>query len=328
MQERSRAEAPPAVGVLVTNLGSPEAPTPAAVRRFLRQFLSDPLVVDAPRLAWWCVRNLIVLPFRPARSAELYRRVWTPEGSPLLVQAGRFARALGAELGPAFRVALGMRYGSPSIEDGLRALLAQGCARLVVLQGYPQASRTTTETGEREVARVLAGLAPQAPVAFVPPYFAHPRYLGSLATRAREALARGPVDHVVLSFHGLPVRYVERGDPYRDHCEATARALAGALELPAGRWTLAYQSRFGREPWLEPDVAQLVPELAGRAPRVLVVAPGFTLDCLETLEELGLRLTEAFHARGGAELRLVPCLNDHPEWIRAASGLVRATLPG
>jgi ferrochelatase len=315
------------VGVLVTNLGSPEAPTPAAVRRFLAEFLADPLVVDAPPVLWWLVRQLFVLPFRPAKSAALYRRVWTPEGSPLLVQARRFARALEAELGVSFRVALGMRYGSPSTRDGLRALLAQGCRRMVVLPGYPQASRTTTGTGEREIRRVMAAVAPGLPLAFVRPYFDSAGYVGALAASVRQSLAQGPVDHLVFSFHGLPERLVEAGDPYREHCQATAAALARELGLVEGGWTLAYQSRFGRERWLGPDVAVCVPALARRCPRVLVAAPGFTLDCLETLEELDLRLAASFQAAGGVELRRVPALNDRSEWVRAAAELVLASVP-
>jgi ferrochelatase len=319
-----RSERP--LGVLWSNLGSPSAPSSAAVREFLDEFLGDPLVVDANPLAWWLLRKLVILPLRAPKSAGLYRRVWTSEGSPLLVHSLRFARALARELGPGYRVALGMRYGRPSIADGLRELVQAGCARVLLLPAFPQASRTTTVTAERQALRALAAL-PEAPeLVTAPPYFAEPGFVRALAARARAALEQGPVDHFVFSFHGLPVRYVEEGDPYRDQCEATARALARELALAEGDWTLVYQSRFGREPWLGPDAAERVPALATRYQRVLLLAPSFTADCLETLEELGLRLSAAFTAAGGQELRLVPCLNDHPSWVEAAARIARAAL--
>ena len=311
------------LGVLWVNVGSPVAPTTRAVRRYLREFLADPAVVDAPRLAWFLVRNAIVLPLRAPKSAELYRRIWTSAGSPLLVHSRRFRDALAEELGKGFEVALGMRYGEPSIEEGLRELAAAGCARVLVFPAFPQASRATSGSGEQEVERVLARWRGAPEVAIVPPYFEDAGYIASVAARARDALATGPVDHHVFSFHGLPERYVRTGDPYRDHCERTARALANDLGLAEGQWTLVYQSRFGRERWLEPDAARTVPELAARFPRVLLVTPGFVADCLETLEELGIRLREEFLARGGRELRIVTCLNEDPRWVRAAAAIVR-----
>jgi ferrochelatase len=316
----SPSDARPPTGLLCVNLGSPAAPTPAAVRAFLDEFLGDPLVVDANRLLWWGLRKLVILPLRAPRSARAYARVWSGEGAPLLANARRFAAALERELGPSFRVALAMRYGAPSIAAGVGALLGAGCRRIVLLPAFPQASRTTSGTIEREARRVLAAHGGTA-LAVVPAHPDEPGYVAALAARVR---ARGAEpDHHVFSFHGLPVRLVQAGDPYRDHCERTARALARALGLPEQRWTLAYQSRFGREPWLEPDAAALVPALAAGGRRVRVTTPGFTADCLETLEELGLRLAAACAARGG-ELELVPCLNDDPAWVRAAAGLVRA----
>jgi ferrochelatase len=310
-------------GVLYVNLGSPAAPTPAAVRAFLDEFLGDPLVVDLNPLLWLLVRKWIILPRRAPRSAELYQRVWTPEGAPLAVQSRRFANALARELGTEFRVELAMRYGQPSIAAGLEALDRAGCARVILLTAFPQASQTTTGTVEAEARRVLSTTESVLELDLVPPYFAAPGYIAALAERVRAAgFADGA--HVVFSFHGLPVRYVEGGDPYREHCEATAFALAHALDLTPTSWTLAYQSRFGREPWLEPDVALLAPELAAAKKRVFVTAPSFTADCLETLEELGLRLREECKKRGG-ELVLVPSLNDSPSWVRAAAELVRAS---
>jgi ferrochelatase len=307
-------------GVLYVSLGSPSAPTPRAVRRFLDEFLGDPLVVDANRLLWWCVRKGIILPFRAPRSAALYGRIWSAEGSPLLVHSRNFAAALARELGASFRVALAMRYGEPSLGAGLAELARAGCQRVLVLTAFPQASRTTTGTIERELRRNTLHL---RSLAVLPAYFEHGAYVAALAERARGA---GAVDHWVFSFHGLPVRYVEQGDPYREHCEGTARTLAHTLGLGPRDWTLAYQSRFGRERWLEPDVRAVVGELAADRKRIGLVAPSFTTDCLETLEELGLSLRAACRARGG-ELVLVPSLNDAPIWVRGAAEIVRSAAP-
>jgi len=307
------------IGILYVNLGSPAAPTPAAVRAFLDEFLGDPMVVDLNRFLWWIVRKGIVLPLRSPKSAALYERIWTPEGSPLLVHSRRFAAALGEHLGSAYRVEVAMRYGEPSLGHGLRELARAGCTRAVVLTAFPQASRTTTGTIEAEIARqnrdVGLWLAP------VPPYHSDRGYVAALAEMVRAAGDPAEAD-LVLSFHGLPERYIAQGDPYREHCEATARALTEALGLAPDPGRIAYQSRFGREPWLRPDVTEVVPPLVEGGRRVLLCAPSFTTDCLETLEELGLRLAEECAGRAGS-LTLVPCLNDHPAWVQAAAGLVR-----
>ncbi|MSR62235.1 MAG: ferrochelatase [Planctomycetes bacterium] len=317
----SRAATSTPLGVLYVNLGSPAAPTPAALRVFLDEFLGDPLVVDLNRALWFVIRRLIVLPLRAPKSAALYRNIWTPEGSPLIVYSRRFAAGLAQELGPRYRVELAMRYGSPSIAAGLAALVRAGCTRVLLFTAFPQQSRATTGTVEREVERVLAELMPRPELVRVPPYFDDAGYVAALAAGVRAAGA--DVGHHVFSFHGLPVSLIEAGDPYRDHCEATAKALARALGLARDAWTLGYQSRFGRERWLEPDVTTFVPQLAAAKKRVLLCAPSFTADCLETLEELGLRLAEQVHAEGGGQLVLAACLNDDPAWVRAAAELVR-----
>lgn len=314
-------------GVLLVNLGSPREPTRRGVRDFLSEFLSDPLVVDLDPRLWWLIRNLLVLPLRSGRVARAYQSIWMDEGSPLIVHGRRLVRAVSAELGAGFRVELGMRYGDPSMRAGLEALRREGCERISVLPLFPQYSQATTGTLEAELERIVASLGGAAAAghpSIVEPYYDHPAYVGALAARARESLASGPVDHVVFSLHGLPVRYIEEGDPYRDHCEATVCALADALGLGEGDWSLAYQSRFGREEWLGPAADEHVRAMAGRAPRVLVVLPGFAADCLETLEEIGIGLVETFEEAGGEELRLVPCLNDHPVWARGLAGMLRA----
>jgi len=317
----------PAIGVLYVNLGSPSAPTTSAVRAFLDEFLGDPLVVDVNRFLWWLIRKGIVLPFRGPKSAALYRSIWAPEGSPLLVFSRRFASELAGELGAGFHVTLAMRYGRPSLAEGLDELVRAGCERVVVLTAFPQASRTTTGTVERALRAEVERRGGEPRLEFVPAYFADPGYVAALAESVREAAGGTRADAMVFSFHGLPQRYVDGGDPYREHCEATARALAAALELSPGDWRMAYQSRFGREPWLEPDVTSVAPELARGGKRVLVCAPSFTTDCLETLEELGQRLREECERHGG-EMLLVPCLNARPAWVRAAAALVRVRCRG
>jgi ferrochelatase len=307
---------------LLVNLGSPSAPTPAAVRRFLDEFLGDPLVVDLNPVLWWLMRKLIVLPLRGRSSAALYRAVWGPDGSPLVAISRRQRDALAARLGGSVPVELGMRYGEPSIATALARLREQGVHTVRLLSLFPQASRTTTGTIEREVRRILSAQPGAPALEVIAAYYQDPGYVEALRSTTCDATEGKQIDHYLFSLHGLPVRYVEAGDPYRAHCEATATALARALELPDDRWTIAYQSRFGREAWLEPDTAKVVPALASRYRRVAVLCPGFAADCLETLEEIGLRLPEAFQRAGGEELVVVPCLNDTPEWIDAIVRLV------
>jgi len=309
-------------GVLLVNLGSPDEPTPAAVRAFLDEFLGDRWVVDLNPALWWAVRKLLVLPRRAEPVSRLYASIWTPEGSPLTVFSRRLAQALAPALGGAWRVALGMRYGNPSLSGALDGLRAAGCREVLAVPLFPQASGTTTgsiEAALRELAR-----RPGAPrLRLMSAYPDHPAYVRALAVVLREQLARGPVDHTVFSMHGLPVRYVRAGDPYQSHCERTVRALARELGLADGEWTLSYQSRFGQGEWLAPSSETVVPALAARHPRVLIAMPGFAADCLETLEEVGVRLAESFRAAGGRELRVAPCLNDHPMWVAALADMLR-----
>jgi ferrochelatase len=311
------------VGVLWTNLGTPAAPEPRAVRRYLRQFLTDRRVVDLNPLAWRLLLELVILPRRGRAAAQAYASVWTSDGSPLLAWSRRQAAGLARELGDGFRVEVAMRYGEPSIERAIDDLLAAGCARLVLLPAFPQYASATTGSAVAEAYRVLARRRVVPPLAVVPPYPEDPGYLDALAAVARAAVAGRRIDHWVLSFHGLPVRYARAGDPYPEHCRSTALGLARRLGLTEGAWTLAWQSRFGREPWLEPATDRVAPERAAGGRALAVVVPGFTADCLETLEELGERLRHDVVARGGGEFVLVPALNDDPGFLRALAGLVR-----
>jgi ferrochelatase len=317
--------------VLLLQLGTPEAPTTAALRRYLAQFLSDPRVIDLPRWQWLPILYGIVLRTRPRKSAADYRKVWTPEGSPLLVtsqqQAARLeARLASANIRAVVRVA--MRYGEPSTDTALHELHAAGAERIVALPMYPQYASATTGSSVEDVYRSAIRRRVVPAITVVPPYFDAPGYINALAAVARDSLADWIPDHIVLSFHGIPERYVRDGDPYATHCRATAEALCQTMDWPRDRVTVSFQSRFGREVWLQPYTDATLRRLGEAGTRrVAVLCPGFTADCLETIEEIGGRERENFKHAGGGEMRLVPCLNATPAWIEAMAGLVRSLTP-
>ena len=317
--EAAPSSKPTRRGVLLVNLGSPDAPTTSAVRRFLRQFLGDPRVVETNRVLWAFVLNVMILPFRSGKSAALYRNIWTDEGSPLLIHGRRLRDELSRRLGEESVVVLGMRYGSPSLDDALDEFQTRGCEEIVVLSLFPQYSNTTTGSVVAEVNRLVA-LQRHAPnVRFVQPFYDHPLYIEAVAQRA-EACDAG--DFTVFSFHGMPESYIRRGDPYLEQCGRTAWALAERLGLARDQWEMVFQSRFGDEPWLQPYLDEFVPGLAKDKPRIRVIAPSFTADCLETVEEIGMRLREDFHKAGGQELIVVPCLNSDGTFVDALETMV------
>lgn len=308
------------LGVLVANLGTPDAPDAGAVRRYLAEFLADRRVVPLPPLLWRPLLHGLVLRLRPARSARGYRRVWTAAGAPLRAHSERIRAALERELrgrGRAARVRLGMRYGRPSLADALAGL--DGLPAVAVLPLYPQYAAATT-------ASVLDALdRPDGPrLRFLAGYAGDPGYLDACAARIREFRARhGAGDRLLLSFHGLPRAAERRGDPYAAQCRATARAIAARLGLRWDQWTLAFQSRFGPRRWLAPytdAVLRALPGLGARA--VDVFCPGFAADCLETLDEIDREGRAAFAAAGGAAFRYIPALNDHPAHVRALADRV------
>lgn len=318
----------PAIGVLLANTGSPAAPTTAAVRRYLAQFLADRRVVDLPRLPWWLIRRLVILPFRSPRSAALYRRVWRPEGSPLVATTTRLAGLVGAALRSAtptrVEVEVGMRYGEPSIADGLRRLAASGCERVVVLPLFPQYSSATTASVCDAVWDELKGRRRLPELRVLCRYHDHPAYIGAVAGSVRRHWSEnGSCERLLISFHGLPSRYTAAGDPYADECTTTARLVAARLQLEPQRWTRSYQSRFGREAWLEPATDQLL-RAWGREglDQVDVVCPGFAVDCLETLEEIAITGGELFADSGGGDLRYIPALNDTAAHVDALTAVV------
>jgi ferrochelatase len=313
------------LGVLLVNLGTPASPRTADVRRFLRQFLADPRVVELSPWLWRPLLEGFILPLRAPRSAELYRQIWTADGSPLLVHTRRQCELLAQRLGSRFLVRAGMRYGSPSIGAAIEELSSAGCERIVLVPLFPQYSSSTTGTACAEAQRRLDELRAQPGLVTVGSFPTDRAYIEALGARVSETQASSAtprIDHYVASFHGLPRAYIDRGDPYLDQCRATSRALQLELGIEDSRWSLVFQSRFGPQAWLEPYAAERVPELARACKRVLIVMPGFAADCLETLEEIGIRLRAAFRAAGGEELLVVPALNDHPRWIEALANLV------
>jgi ferrochelatase len=313
------------VGVLLIQLGTPDAPTAKALRPYLRQFLSDPRVIEVPRWKWRLILNLFILPFRPARSAAKYRRIWNPHtGSPLFHWTRQQAALLQEAL-PDVPIRFGMQVGNPPVAKVVDEMIQAGIERLIVLPLFPQYSATTTASALDVLFSALMGQRRVPALRTVPPYYDHPAYLDAVAQVIRDELARLPwqPDHYLLSFHGIPVSYARRGDPYPEHVRRTTAALLERLGWPAGKWTQTFQSLFGREEWLRPYTDETLRDLAGRGVRrVFVAMPGFTADCLETVDEIGFEAREAFRHAGGQELYACRCLNDHPRWIEALRTLV------
>lgn len=324
----------PRTGILLVNLGTPAAPTAAAVRAYLREFLSDTRVVELPRLAWLPILYGAILTTRPRRSAERYAAIWTKDGSPLAVYTARQATLLQGFLGERLKrptvVAHAMRYGAPAVPAVLTRMRAAHVERLLVIPLYPQYAASTTATALDAVADWLRRARNQPELRVVKHFHDHPAYIRALGDLLRDFWrARGRPDKLVMSFHGVPRFTLDRGDPYHCECQKTARLLAAELELPDPAWQIAFQSRFGRAEWLKPYTAQVLAELGrGGTRRVDVVCPGFVSDCLETLEEIALEGRDQFLGAGGKEFNAVPCLNDRPSWIEALAAIVRDHLGG
>lgn len=337
-------------GLLLVNLGTPDAPSTGPVRRYLREFLSDPYVIDLHPVGRWLLLNLVILPFRPSKSAAAYRKIWTERGSPLLFHGfdlvSEVARALEGELS----VHLAMRYGNPSIPSALEQLVEKGVKRLWVLPLYPQFATSSTQSTVDRVAAWVSRNAPDLEVRVVPPFYDAPEFLDAFAEVARPVLANARPDHVLFSFHGLPERQIRRLDASGAHCLAsdrccdaigevnrncyraqsyfTARALAERLALPSTQWEVGFQSRLSSR-WIQPFTDELLVELAQRGvKRLAVLCPAFVADCLETLEEIGIRARESFREAGGEELTLVPSLNAHPAWVNAVVSITRRAMRG
>jgi ferrochelatase len=325
----------PKIGILLAQLGTPDAPTTAAVRRYLAEFLGDRRVVDLNPFLWKLILHGIILNTRPAKSAALYRKIWTPEGSPLLVLTKRKAAmledALAADLGNSIRVEVAMRYGNPSTSSAIDKLVEWGAERILLFPMYPQYSAATTGSTYDAVFQDLQKRRFVPSLRVVPPYYDNPLHIEALAESVWDVQHKldSPPDRVIVSFHGIPQRYARLGDPYPRHCEETARLLAEAMRWKPGQWMLTYQSRFGREPWLQPYTDQTLLGLGKQGVRrILALCPGFTTDCLETIDEIGNLGEEQFREGGGETLTLVPCLNDRPRWIEAMATIAVHELQG
>ncbi|MBU3739587.1 MAG: ferrochelatase [Rhodoferax sp.] len=324
---------PPRVGLLFCNLGTPASPGTADVRRFLAEFLSDARVVEIPRLLWLLILHGVILRVRPARSAAKYASIWLPEGSPLKVWTDRLVAALQQRLNQRnspVRVQAAMRYGADAIAQGLDALKAAGATRVLVVPAYPQYSATTTASLFDAVYAWAARVRNLPELRFVNRYHDHPAYIEALADSVRRHWAReGRGEQLVMSFHGVPERTLQLGDPYHCECFKTARLLAEALELPAGGYKVTFQSRLGRAKWLQPYTEPTLIELAQSGVRqVDVICPGFICDCLETLEEINLEAREAYIAAGGERFGYIPCLNADPLWVAALDDIARSHMSG
>lgn len=315
----------PELGILIVQLGTPDAPTAEALRPYLQQFLSDPRVIEVPAWKWWLILNLFILPRRPAQSAAKYQRIWDPKtGSPLLHWTRRQTELL-QQCFPDVPVRFGMQVGNPPVGNVIEELIRIGVERLLVVPMYPQYSATTTASASDAVFHCLLKQRRVPALRVAPPYYDHPAYLDAVAAIIRDEIRKlnWKPDHYLLSFHGIPVRYAQAGDPYATHVKRTTAHLIERLGWKKGEWTQSFQSLFGRERWLKPYTDDVLKALARRGvQRVLVALPGFTADCLETLDEIGNESNEIFRHAGGEQLHVCPCLNDHPKWIEALRQIV------
>ena len=325
---------PDPIGILLINVGTPEAPTPPALRRYLAQFLSDQRVIDYPRWLWLPILHGIILNVRPRRSARLYQNIWTGQGSPLLVIMRRQAEALQSQLlartDQDVIVEIGLSYGNPSVADGLRGLRQQGADRILLFPLYPQYSATTTAAGLDAAMVELASWVKLPEVHWTHSYHQHPGYLDALGQSIRDYWSReGQPDRLLFSFHGIPERYERSGDPYRRYCQHTAEQVAARLGLQKEQWQIAYQSRFGPEPWLQPYTDQVIESWAAQSINsVHAVAPGFSADCLETLDEIDREYRELFEGTNSGQFHYIPALNTRPDHIEALAEIAASTIQG
>jgi len=320
------------VGVLLINLGTPEAPTAPAVRKYLKEFLWDPRVVEIPRPLWWLILNGIVLRTRPKESALKYAKIWTKEGSPLKLHTQKQARLIKGFLGEKSPLVIeyAMRYGTPSIAEGISKLRSAGCDRILAVPLYPQYAASTTASSVDAVNAVLARMRNVPEVRWVKHFHDHPLYIQSVVKSVQEFWsANGRPAKLLMSFHGLPKFSLERGDPYHCECHKSARLIGEALGLKPDQYVVAFQSRFGRAEWLKPYTVDAMTQLGKEKTRRLdVICPGFVSDCLETLEEIAIENKAAFLQAGGGDFNYIPCLNERPQWIQALMQIIKENLSG
>jgi ferrochelatase len=317
---------PSPIGILLTNIGTPLSPDAAAVRRYLRAFLSDPRVVELPRLLWWPILYGFILPFRSSRSAKLYQKIWTPEGSPLLIHSQKIADALEKKL--QCPVALGMHYSEPPVEHGLEKLRALGVKKILLLPLFPQYSATTTASSFDDVANIFKQWRELPSLCTISHYADNTYYVDALCETILAAQKKeGMPEYLLFSFHGIPKKYADAGDPYAKQCYLTAKCVADKLQLRRDTWSVAFQSRLGRAPWLKPYTDQVLKELPKKGVKHLqVICPGFSTDCLETLEEIALRGKEQFLQAGGKSFHYIPALNESESHVECLAELVRQNI--
>lgn len=324
----------PRVGILLVNLGTPEAPTGRALRPYLKQFLSDRRVVEIPRAIWWLILNGVILNIRPRKSAEKYAQIWTDEGSPLLVHTRNQAKLLqgylSTRINSPYTVEFAMRYGKPSVEAAIQKLKARYCNRILVLPLYPQYAASSSASAMDGVWHSLLRTRNVPAIRTIRNYHDHPAYITALADSVRQHWAQnGKPDKLIMSFHGVPRYTLDKGDPYHCECHKTGRLLAEALQLEKSQYMVCFQSRFGKAEWLKPYLAQTLEELGQqKLKRIDVICPGFSSDCLETLEEIAMEGKETFQHNGGGEYHYIPALNERSEWIHALCDIALENLQG
>lgn len=314
--------------VILTNLGTPETNSQTAVKKFLKQFLSDSRVVEIPSIIWWFILNLLILPFRSKTSLEAYNRIWTDEGSPLLSISRRQQQALQQKLGDDIKVELMMRYGEPSFSSVINGLLTDNYQKLVILPLYPQNSATTTATTYDHIAEVLKHTRAVPDLSIISNYHGAPDYIHALASSVQEHWKQQQRQRFLLmSFHGLPQRNIDQGDPYYDQCMGTAHLLATILGLSSDQWAMSFQSRFGKQVWIQPYTVEVLTAMADKGLKEIdIICPGFSVDCLETLEEMQIENREKFIEHGGEQYYYIPCLNDREDHIEMMAELVKPYL--
>ncbi len=320
----------PRTGVLITNLGTPDAPTRSALRRYLKEFLSDPRVIEVPKVIWWFVLNLFILNTRPSSSAESYAKVWTNDGSPLLAISLKQLKALQSELGDRLHIELAMRYGNPSIPAALEKFRQANVTRLLVFPLYPQYSAATTASTFDAIANAFKRWRWLPELRMINHYHDHPDYINTLANSIRSFREQySEPDKLLFSFHGLPKHYFLAGDPYHCECHKTARLVAENLQLTEAEWQLTFQSRFGPREWLRPYTDEVLADLAESGKKkVAVICPGFAADCLETLEEINIRYRKIFLEHGGEQFHYIPALNDSAEHITLLKNIILENCAG
>lgn len=317
----SEVENPP-IGVLIVNLGSPASPSIDDVHNYLKEFLSDPAVIQWPKIAWWPILNGIILPFRAPKSARLYQRVWSSKGSPLVATGEEMAQELQNKLGSKYKVVSAMRYGAPSLEQKLSVLANYGCREIFCLSLFPQFSLTTMGSVMTKVKKISAQYTPNPTISFLKNYSKNDLYINALKDKINKEGGIASDEILVVSFHGIPVSYVQKGDKYQFYCEETFQELTKALTLGKEQTILTYQSRFGPEEWLKPYTDKMIVQLAQQKKKVAVICPGFPVDCLETLDEINVELRHLYNENGGISFRYIPCLNTDPQWLEALAQFV------